>query len=86
MAGILAAALIGVLIGVVILALLTIFFQWLWNSTMPEVFPGVRTLGFGQAFKILLLASILFGGHRVIERSADSNADQETAEEVVGQV
>ena len=35
---------------------------------MPDVF-GVKSLTFGQSFKILLIASMLFGGGtKVIER------------------
>lgn len=61
-------ALIGLVIGLVIIALITLFFRWIWNMTMPEVF-GIKALSFWQAFRILLLASILFGGGtRVIER------------------
>jgi hypothetical protein len=33
---------------------------------MPEVF-GISTLSFWQAVRILLLAGILFGGHRAVE-------------------
>ena len=33
---------------------------------MPEVF-GVKQLTSGQALKILILTSILFGGHRVAD-------------------
>jgi hypothetical protein len=32
---------------------------------MPDVF-GVKQLTFGQALKIMILASLLFGGHRVV--------------------
>ena len=48
---------------------LTIVFRWLWNITAPEVF-GLKSLTFWQALRILILASILFGGHRVIEASS----------------
>ena len=43
---------------------------------MPEVF-GLKTLSFGQALKILLLAAILFGSHRVVQVSQEvaSNGD-----------
>lgn len=37
---------------------------------MPEVF-GIKTVTFWQAFRILILASILFGGHRTIQQGAD---------------
>ena len=50
----------------ILIAILVFIFRWLWNSTMPEVF-GVKQLSFGQALKILILAGILFGGHRVVE-------------------
>jgi hypothetical protein len=36
-------------------------FQWLWNSTFPEIF-GLPHIGFWQSFRLLLIASILFGG------------------------
>lgn len=66
--GTLVGALIGLIIGLVIIALVTLFFRWIWNMTMPEVF-GIKALTFWQAFRVLLLASILFGGGtRVIER------------------
>jgi hypothetical protein len=59
-------AVMGLAIGLVLIAILVVIFRWLWNSTLPEVF-GVREVTFWQAFKIMLLASILFGGHRVVE-------------------
>lgn len=57
---------IGILIALVLIAVLVVIFRWLWNTTMPDVF-GVKELTFGQALKILILASILFGGHRVAD-------------------
>lgn len=57
---------LGVLIALALLAILVVVFRWLWNTTLPEVF-GIKPLSFGQALKILLLAGILFGGHRVVE-------------------
>ena len=61
-------ALIGLAIGLVLVAILVVVFRWLWNSTLPDVF-GVHEVTFWQAFKIMLLAGILFGGHRVVEVS-----------------
>ena len=61
-------AVTGLVIGLVILAVITLFFRWLWNTTVPDVF-GLKTLTFWQAFRILLLSAILFGGGTtVIER------------------
>ena len=57
---------LGIAIALVLSAIFVLVFRWLWNSTMPEVF-GVKALSFGQSLKILILASILFGGHRVID-------------------
>ncbi|KGQ20743.1 hypothetical protein LF41_1282 [Lysobacter dokdonensis DS-58] len=35
---------------------------WLWNTTLPRVFPGsVRALRFGEALRLMLLAWLLFG-------------------------
>jgi len=61
--------LIGLAIGLVLVAIFVVIFRWLWNITMPEVF-GLKTITFWQALRILILANILFGGGRVIERSA----------------
>ena len=57
---------VGIAVALVLIAILVLIFRWLWNTTMPEVF-GVKQLSFGQALKILILAGILFGGHRVTE-------------------
>lgn len=68
------AVLAGLAIALVILFVLILVFKWLWNITMPEVF-GIREVTFWQAFRILILASILFGGHRTIQQGADMGAD-----------
>lgn len=76
---VLLAAVFGLIIGLVILALITLFFRWLWNITMPDVF-GLNMLSFWQAFRILLLSAILFGGgttivergHEVVPEAAAS--------------
>jgi len=36
------------------------FFQFLWNITVPEIF-GLRTISYWQAFRLLLMAGMLFG-------------------------
>lgn len=37
------------------------FFQWLWNALLPDIL-GVKSISYWQAFGILLLSKILFGG------------------------
>ncbi len=64
--GALIGTLIGLAIGLVFIFIFAAIFRWLWNTTMPEVF-GIKAVSFAQAIKILLLASILFGGHRVVD-------------------
>ena len=58
--------LLGIVFALALVAILVVIFRWLWNTTMPEVF-GIRELSFWQAVRILLLAGILFGGHRAVE-------------------
>jgi len=74
-------ALVGVLIALVLVAILVLVFRWLWNSTLPEVF-GIREVSFWQAFKILLLAGILFGGHRAVDvpQSLSTTPDPATSQ------
>lgn len=50
-----------VIIGIGLFFLLVLLFQWLWNITMPQVF-NLREITFWQAFRLLLIAGILFGG------------------------
>jgi hypothetical protein len=38
----------------------TALLQLLWNMTLPELF-GIKTIGYWQAFRVLLIACILFG-------------------------
>jgi hypothetical protein len=52
----------GALIGFVVFVLA---FRWIWNHTVPAVF-GLKAITFWQAVGILILASILTGGHRVV--------------------
>ena len=68
------AVLAGLAIALVIFFALILLFKWLWNITMPEVF-GIKEVTFWQAFRILILASILFGGHRTIQQGADMGTD-----------
>jgi hypothetical protein len=49
------------LIVLLLLFLLPAFLQWLWNMTIPEVF-GSRTITYWQAFRLILICGILFGG------------------------
>ena len=75
-------ALVGLIIGLVILAIITLIFRWLWNTTMPDVF-GVKSLTFAQSFKILLIASMLFGGGtKVIERGHEVVGEEATEQTV----
>ncbi len=50
-----------VLIAIALLLLLPAILQWLWNMTIPQVF-GLRTITFWQAFRLILICGILFGG------------------------
>jgi hypothetical protein len=44
-----------------IFVVMVIIFQLLWNTTMPQVFQ-LRQITFWQAFRLMLIASIIFGG------------------------
>lgn len=46
--------------GVLLIALL----RWLWNLTMPRIF-GLPQIEFWEAFRLLLIAGILFGIGRI---------------------
>jgi hypothetical protein len=63
--------LIGIGIAVVGFFVFVLIFRWIWNGVVPAVF-GLKTITFWQAVGILVLASILFGGHRVINADVTS--------------
>ncbi len=44
----------------------TAIFKWLWNITMPQVF-NLKMITFWQAFRLLLLAGILFGADSFVK-------------------
>ena len=81
-AGALIGIVVGLVIGLVILAIVTLIFRWLWNTTVPDVF-GVKALTFWQAFRILLLSAILFGGGtKVVERGHEVVPDDTTGQAI----
>jgi hypothetical protein len=57
-------------------ALSIAIFRWLWNITMPQVF-GLRPVTFWQAFRVLLIASFLFGNF--IRFTDGNNTNQKLA-------
>lgn len=67
--------LVGLAIGLVVLFVLSLVFRLLWNTTMPDVF-ALRTITTWQAFKILLIAAMLFGGHRTVVIQPDAVAPE----------
>ena len=56
---------VAVAIVVVSFVVFVLVFRWIWNHTVPAVF-GLKEITFWQAVGILILASILTGGHRVV--------------------
>lgn len=52
-----------ILLGIGIFFLVVWLFQYLWNTTMPEVF-GVKVITYWQSLRLLILALILFAGGR----------------------
>ncbi len=67
-------AIAAVLIGFVVFVLV---FRWIWNHTVPAVF-GLKEITFWQAVGILVLASILTGGHRIVSTDVTSSLPKRT--------
>jgi succinate dehydrogenase hydrophobic anchor subunit len=49
----------------VLIALVSLVFQLVWNRTVPNVF-GLKRITFWQSLGLLILASILTGSYRVM--------------------
>ena len=45
--------------------------KWLWNMTIPELF-GLKELRYWQAFRLLIIASLLTGGGSLINFTSDN--------------
>lgn len=50
-----------VILAIALIALVIRLFQYLWNTTMPEVF-GLGTITYWQSLRLILMAAILSGG------------------------
>lgn len=70
---------IAVAIGIAILIVLGFVLRWLWNTTMPQI-SGLKEITAVQAIKLIFIAAILFGGHRVITVPDDAPSPTEGAE------
>ncbi len=57
--------LIGLVVAIIAILVFSFIFMWIWNLVVPDVF-GLKQITLWQALGILILASILFGGHRVV--------------------
>jgi len=64
----------AVAVGIVLVSFVVfvLVFRWIWNRTVPAVF-GLKQITFWQAVGILLLASILTGGHRIVSTDITSS-------------
>jgi hypothetical protein len=56
-------AILALIIIPLVILLITWLFQWLWNITIPGIF-GLREITFWEAFRLIIIAGILFGGGR----------------------
>ena len=46
---------------ILIVMVATALLGWLWNITIPGIF-GIREITFWEAFRLLLISALLFGG------------------------
>lgn len=50
-----------ILLGVVVMFVVSALLMWLWNITITRIF-GIREITFWEAFRLIIIAGILFGG------------------------
>ena len=77
-----------VVAGIAVLAWVVIL---LWNGLLPDIFPGVKAVGYWQALGLLVLSKILFGslhggchGHWRAHRAKWENLTPEEREQLKG--
>jgi hypothetical protein len=70
--------LLSVVVGVAILAAASILLKGLWNSTLPAVL-GLNPVDAWQAFKILLIAAMVFGSHHAFALHGQASVEERGA-------
>jgi hypothetical protein len=76
--------LLSVSLGIAVLAASSLLLKGLWNSTLPAVL-GLNPVDAWQAFKILLIAAMVFGSHHAFglhERASGPERGAEIAVDV----
>jgi len=58
-------AVLAPVVAIGLLFLAVALFQYLWNTTMPQLF-NQRQVSYWQAFRLMLIAGLLFGSGRII--------------------
>jgi hypothetical protein len=69
------------LLALVFIALMGLVTMLLWNWLMPEIF-GLKTLNYWQAWGIMILSWILFGGFRSNNSGGSRRSDRKRKEEL----
>lgn len=58
-----------IVLGIAYFFIAAALLQWLWNITLPDLF-GFKSVQYWQAFRLLLIASILFGSGSLVSFSS----------------
>jgi hypothetical protein len=53
-----------ILLGILALFVASALLMWLWNITITKIF-SVREITFWEAFRLIIIAGILFGGLKI---------------------
>jgi hypothetical protein len=70
--------LLSVTLGIAVLAASSLLLKGLWNSTLPAVL-GLNPVNAWQAFKILLIAAMVFGSHHAFVLYERANVSERGA-------
>jgi hypothetical protein len=54
---------LGLVIGTVVGLVLSLPVMWLWNGCLVAAIPGIKEIGWLQAWGIMILCSMLFKGN-----------------------
>jgi len=71
---ILGLAAAGLAIAVIMFFAVSALLQLLWNMTLPDLF-GTKTINYWQAFRLLLIAGILFSPGAFVRFNAGGNGN-----------
>lgn len=57
----------SVIANIIVLLASALIFMWVWNMCIPDIFEGVKQIGYDNSLGILILTSLIFRDNREVK-------------------